>query len=173
MKPSANLRAILAIFTMLSCGAYGPANADGLYFGGGVYASTAEVNSFKETDETTGFLIGYNLIDSNVFMFSVELGAYDLGEYSEDQVEIEADALTLGAVATLPVGPFIELYGKLGLAEVEVEVNGEDFDGSETYYGLGIAFDLFDTVDIFLEYLEFDTEVDSNSVGVGVRLDLF
>ena len=56
---------------------------------------------------------------------------------------------------------------------MEVEVNGRDFDGSETMYGAGIALDLFDTVDIYLGYLEFDTEVDSSMWGVGIRLDLF
>ena len=84
------------------------AQADGLYFGGGVYASYAETDDLRETDETTGFQVGYLLLDSNVFMFALELGAYDLGEYSENNVEVEAEHaiqfLHADRLATVTVG---------------------------------------------------------------------
>jgi hypothetical protein len=173
MKLSASRKTITAFFILLFLGIQTPASADGFYFGGGAYVSEAKVLTLDETDETLAFIIGYNLIDSNFFLFSFELGAYDLGEYSSDDVEVDADAISLAAVGSLPLGPFIELYGKIGAAEVSVEVNDEDFDGTEAFYGVGISFDILDTIDIYLEYLEFDTEVDLNSVGVGIKFDLF
>lgn len=173
MRKLPRLRTLLILCGLLVLGGPTIASADGLYFGGGIYVSQAETDDLHEADETMGFQVGYTLIDSNFFMFAVELGAYDLGDYSDDGIDVEAEALGIGAVATLPLGPFIELYGKIGTAEVEVEVNNESFDGTEGYYGAGIAFDILDTVDIYLEYLAFDTEVDSSSVGVGIRLDLF
>ena len=173
MKKSSRLAQLFVLTILLSCGGISTAQADGLYFGGGVYASYAETDDLRETDETTGFQVGYLLLDSNVFMFALELGAYDLGEYSENNVEVEADAISLSAVGTLPLGPFIELYGKIGVAEVEVDINDRSHDGTEAMYGAGLAFDFFDTVDIYLEYLEFDTEVDSSMVGAGLRFDLF
>lgn len=148
------------------------AAADGFYFGAGVYLGEAKVRTLDDSDSTIGGFIGYHLVDSNIFLLSAELGAYDLGEYSDDGVEVDADAITLSVNAGIPLGPFIELYGKVGIAEVSVEVNDEDFDGSESFYGAGIGFDFLDTVDIYLEYLEYDTEVDSSQIGVGIKLDL-
>lgn len=166
-------KVIAAIFTLLLLGMQTNANADGLYFGGGAYLSEAKVQTLDETDGTLAFLVGYNLIDSNFFLFSVELGVYDLGEYSDDGIEVDADAVSISAVGGIPIGPFIELYGKIGAAQVNVEVNDEDFDGSEAFFAAGISFDILDTIDFYLEYVEFDTEVDSSSIGVGIKLDLF
>ena len=148
------------------------AAADGFYFGGGSYLSQAKVTNLDDDDNTLGFFAGYTFIDSSIFMLSAELGSYDLGEYSENGVDVDADAISLSAVAGIPLGPFIELYGKAGIAEVDVSVNDDNFDGSENFYGAGISLDFFDTIDIFVEYLEFDTEVDSEMLGIGIKLDL-
>ena len=173
MKHSKNFSFVVLIFTALLVGFQSNAAAEGFYFGAAAYQSEATIDTLDDTDETLSFLVGYHLIASNIFLLSAELGAYDLGEYSRDGVDVDADAITLSANAGIPLGPFIELYGKIGVAEVSVDVNGEDFDGSETFYGAGIAFDILDTIDIYVEYLEFDTEVDSNLIGVGIKLDLF
>ena len=106
-------------------------------------------------------------------MFSMELGAYDLGEYSDNGVNIDADAIGLAAVGTLPLGPFIELYAKAGYADVNIEINNSESDSTETFQGAGASLDIFDTIDFYLEYIEFDTEIDSRSIGLGIRLDLF
>ena len=171
-KLSEMLPRTLALILMLA-GFHSSAIADGFYFGAGAYQTEASVSSFDDDDETLGFLVGYHLIDSNIFLLSAELGAYDLGDYSGDGNDIDADAISLAVNAGLPLGPFIELYGKLGVADVSVSVNDKDFDGSENFLGAGIAFDILDTIDIYLEYLEFDTEVDSEMIGVGIKLDLF
>jgi hypothetical protein len=150
-----------------------PAHADGFYIGAGAYQAEVDVDDFDEDDSTMAFTLGYTLIDSNVFMFSAEISQYDLGEYSDGGIDVETDALAIAAVAYLPLGPFIEVYAKAGLADVEVEINGQDFDDDETFTGIGIGFDLFDTVDLFAEYLTFDTDADSELFGVGIRLDFF
>jgi opacity protein-like surface antigen len=173
MQKHMSLTTIIAVFSLLLIGLQSPTNADGLYFGGGGYLSRAEIQTLDETDETLAFQLGYNLIDSSFLLFSIELGSYDLGNYSEDGIEVDADAIGVAAVGGLPLGPFIELYGKAGIAEVNVEVNDNKFDGTETFYGAGVSFDILDTIDFYLEYIEFDTEVDSSLIGVGVRLDLF
>lgn len=173
MKNPRKFKIIALTFAVFLGGFQSTAAADGFYFGAGAYQSEAKVEALDDTDETLGFLVGYHLIDSNVFLLSAELGAYDLGDYSSDGVDVDADAITLSANAGIPLGPFIELYGKIGVAEVSLDVNGDDFDGSETFYGAGIAFDILDTIDIYVEYLEYDTAVNSSLVGVGIKLDLF
>jgi opacity protein-like surface antigen len=172
MKNLCNIYSVALAFALLLFGFQSNAAADGFYFGGGAYVSEAQVEALDDNDSTIGGFIGYHLIDSNFFLLSAELGFYDLGEYSEDGVEADADAITLAAHAGIPLGPFIELYGKIGVAEVSLEVNDDDFDGSESFYGAGISFDILDTIDIYLEYLEFDTEADSSLIGVGIKLDL-
>ena len=163
----------IMVFSWLLAGLQLHANADGLYFGGGVYFSEAEYQTLDDTDETLALLVGYNFIDSGFIMLSMELSAYDLGEYSDNGVNVDADAIGLAAVGTLPLGPFIELYAKVGSADVNIEINSNKFDDTETFQGAGVSLDLFDTIDFYLEYIEFDTEIDSRSIGLGIRLDLF
>jgi hypothetical protein len=57
--------------------------------------------------------------------------------------------------------------------KVSVAENDDDFGGSEAFCGSGVCFDFFDTIDIYIEYLEFDTEVDFNLIGAGIMLNLF
>ena len=145
-----------------------PARAD-IYLGAGIYESEAKVTNLDDTDTTTGFQLGWVLVDS-VVILSAELGYYDLGSYSDNGVKVEADAITLGGVASLALGPFFELYGKAGIASADVEINGRNKDGEESYIGAGFAVDVLDTLDIFVEYLDIDTEADSELLGAGIRL---
>ena len=147
------------------------ARADGFYIGAAAHLASAEYEDADDTDTTTSVTLGYTFIDSNLLILSAELSRHDLGSFSDNGIDIESDAVSLAAVAALPLGPFIELYGKLGVASVEVDINGEDFDGDENFHGVGLGLDFFDTVDLFVEYLEFDNEVDSRLLGLGLRLD--
>jgi opacity protein-like surface antigen len=145
-----------------------PAQAD-VYIGAGAYKSEAQVSGLDDDDTTTGVQLGYVIIDS-VVILSAELGKYDLGSYSDGGVDVDADALTLAGVLSLAIGPFFEIYAKAGIASADVEVNGKSEDGDETFSGIGFSFDILDTVDVYVERLEFDTEVDSELLGAGVRL---
>lgn len=153
----------LALFLCLT-----PARAD-WYIGAGAYKSEAQVSDLDDDDTTAGFQLGYVFIDS-VIILSGEVGSYDLGSYSDGGNDVDADAITLGGVASLAIGPFFEIYAKAGIASVDVDVNGDSEDGNEAYSGVGFSFDVLDTLDIYAEYLEFDTEVDSELLGVGIRL---
>ncbi len=159
------LACLLALSIMLL---QAPARAD-LYLGAGAYKGEAQVLDLDDDDTTTGFTLGYVIVDS-VVILSAELGSYDLGSYSSSGIEVDADAVTLGGVASLALGPFFEVYGKLGVASADVEVNGKSEDGDESFTGLGFSVDVLDTLDIFVEYLEFDTEVNSELLGAGIRL---
>ena len=158
-----------------------PAAADGLYLGAGGYLTDIEMESVSDDDITPAAFVGYQFLDSNFLMLSLELGYYDLGAASvsidDERVSVDASALTAAGVAYLPLGPFIEVYGKLGVGAVEVESRFGDLkesdDSTEVFGGVGVAWDIFDTIDIYAEYLQFDNAVDSKMFGVGIRLDLF
>jgi len=151
--------------------------ADGFYIGAGAYSAETDYEEFDDDDTVPAAFIGYQFLDTNIFMLSAELGYYDLGDFESKSknIEIEAEAVTLSAVGYLPIGPFFEIYAKAGAAQLSVDVktaSGKfDDDGTEAFGGIGMAFDILDTIDIYAEYLVFDTEVDSEIIGVGVRLD--
>lgn len=151
------------------------ANADDFYIGTGIYQSDMDVSSFDDDDTVPAAFVGYQFLDSNFLMLSAELGYYDLGSYSGRNYKVESEALSLAGVLYVPIGPFFEVYAKAGMAAVSVDtkVNGvsKDYDGTESFGGVGFAFDIFDTIDIYAEYLQFNNEVDSEMMGVGVRFD--
>ena len=169
---SGNLKTILYILTvaMLSFGLQSTAHAGGFYVGLGFARTTATVNSSSETDDALTALIGYTFVDNDNFLFSAELSRYDLGSYVIANDVIEADALTLAAKATLPLGPFAKVYLKGGIASIEVNINGQQFDDEKSFGGLGFDFRISDNIDIFAEYLVFDTQIDSEMFGSGVRI---
>lgn len=150
-------------------------SADDFYIGAGIYQSDMGVSSFDDDDTVPAAFIGYQFLDTNVLMLSAELGYYDLGDYSGSNYKVDTGALTLAGVVYLPIGPFFEVYAKAGMASVSVDTNiaglKKDYDGTESFGGVGFAFDILDTIDIYAEYLQFDTEVDSEMMGVGVRFD--
>ncbi|MFT4767843.1 MAG: opacity protein-like surface antigen [Glaciecola sp.] len=155
--------------------------ADSLYVGAGAYFTDVEIAAGDEDDITPAGFVGYQFLDSNVLMLSAEVGYYDLGSWSRslDEVSysVDASALTFAGVAYVPLGPFFEIYAKAGLAAVEVKTRFADMprtdDDTETFIGAGVALDFFDTVDIYAEYLQFDNQIDSRMVGVGIRFDFF
>ncbi len=146
-----------------------PAQAGGLYIGGGAYQADSDVGD----DTVPGGFIGYNFIDTNFLMLSGEVGYYDLGDTSNRKAKVEASAWTAGGVVALPLGPFFELYAKGGVAFAEVkretDDRKDDKNNEEAYYGVGASVDILDTIDIYVEYVVFDTSVNSEIAGVGVK----
>ena len=147
-----------------------PASADGLYVGAGAYKTDAQLGSLDDSDTTSAVFVGYSFFDT-VITLAGELGRYDLGSYSDGGVEVDGDATSLAAVVYLPLGPTFELYAKTGIASVDVDVDGSSDDDSESFSGVGFGLDILDTIDFYFEYLEFDTDVDFEMIGVGIRLD--
>jgi len=151
------------------------ASADGFYVGAGAYKTDVSIDDLDDHDYTPAAFIGYQFIDTDFLMFSAELGYYDLGKYDDSDVEVDASAFTLAGVAYLPIGPFFEIYAKAGVSSASIDVKEagieDNFDGEKAFGGVGFAFDILDTIDIYAEYLKFDNQVDSEMYGIGVRLD--
>ena len=170
MRQLAKYSGVCAALILGMAGLSSAANADDFYFGVGIYEAEVSLDNFDENDNVEALFIGYTFIDS-VIILSAELGKYDLGKYRDGGTEVEADAISLAAVASLALGPFIEVYAKAGIASVDGDTNGDDFDDEDSFRGIGIGFDLLDTIDLYAEYLTFDTEVDSEMIGIGLRFD--
>ena len=155
---------------MLAVGLAAPAQAGGFYIGAGAYQADSDAGD----DTVAGGALGYTFADTNFLMLSAEVGYYDLGDTSSKNRKVEASAVTAGGVLAIPLGPIFEIYGKAGIASAEVkrENNGrKDKDTSEeVYYGGGVSLDILDTIDIYAEYLVFDTSVNSEVAGIGIKI---
>lgn len=150
------------------------ASAEGLYVGGALYTSKVDDAihgvSIDDRDTVPSVFVGYRF---NNYV-AAEAGYYDLGKYSDNLVKFEARAATLAAVGVLPLG-LVDVYGKLGLAYIDAKseaLNGllRDRDkGTEAFAALGVALNLGEHVDLFVEYQLFDYDARIDMLGVGVR----
>jgi hypothetical protein len=160
---------VIVTSVALSLGMATSALAGGLYIGAGAYQADSDVDD----DVVPAVFLGYTFIDTNLVMLSGELGYYDLGEGSNETFKIESSAITAAGVVAIPITPFFELYAKAGIASIALELKTAtekyDDDGEEAFYGVGVSFDILDTIDIYAEYLAFDTSVDSELMGVGIK----
>lgn len=164
----------LVITAVMLLGVQSKAQADDWYIGAGAYSASTEVGALDESDTVPAFFVGYNFYDGTFLMLSVEGGYYDLGEVSSGGNSAEASALTLAGVVSIPFTPFFEFYGKAGMARVDAKASGAvnfDDDSTEGFAGVGFGLDILDTIDIYAEYLSFDNALNSELVGVGIRLD--
>ena len=160
----------LLVSSIVAVGLIAPAQAGGFYIGAGAYQADSDVGD----DTVGGGALGYTFADTNFLMLSAEVGYYDLGDTSNRNNQVEASAVTVGGVLAIPIGPMFEIYGKAGIASAEVkrENSGRsDKDTSEeAYYGGGVSLDILDTIDIYAEYLVFDTSVNSEVAGIGIKI---
>ena len=151
------------------------ASADGFYIGAGAYRTDISIDDFDDNDYAPAAFVGYQFLDTNLLMLSGEVGYYDFGDYESNGNKAEGSAITVAGVAYLPLGPFFEVYAKAGIASAKIELKDsgdrQDFDGEDGFGGIGVAFDILDTIDIYAEYLAFDTKLNSKMYGVCVRLD--
>ncbi|MCP5130906.1 MAG: porin family protein [Pseudomonadales bacterium] len=170
MSKSSSMLAPLGLAMMLAFVTVAPAQAGGLYIGAGAYVADSDAGD----DTVPGGFIGYNFLDTNFLMLSAEAGYYDLGNASNRKEKVDASAYTAGGVLAVPLfGPFFELYAKAGVAFADVKRendNGKNTNNDEkAYYGVGASLDILDTIDIYVEYLVFDTNVNSDIAGVGIK----
>lgn len=164
------LPAAIAAAIMLGLGQASSANAGDFYIGAGGYWADTDVGD----DTVPAGFIGYTFLDTNFLMLSVEAGYYDLGNTSNRNEKIEASAITAGGVVALPLGPFFEIYAKGGVAFTDTKKDfpgfNDDKNDENAYYGAGATVDILDTIDIYVEYLVFDTDFNSEVAGVGIKL---
>lgn len=115
-----------------------------------------------------GFGGGYQFND----YFSIELAYRDYGDITDGFVDeegydlrdvIESTSLNLGVKAMYPLAPSVALYGRLGLANWDLDTTstdsfypGEQFStsesGSDIYWAVGAAYSFNESLSLGLEY---------------------
>jgi OOP family OmpA-OmpF porin len=143
----------------MSAGALAQQTMPGWYVGADV--GSAEIGN----DDDTAFRVlgGYQINRT----FAAEVG------YSRllDKGGVEASAWELVGIASFPIANRWSAFGKLGLANVEVEAAGVSDDKTELTYGLGVQYDMSSKFGIRGQWQRYNTdnEVDMFSIGVIYR----
>lgn len=123
----------------------------------------AEVGNaeFGSTDDTSFKFLGGYQIDRT---FAAE-AAYSM---LLDQGGVEVTAMELVGLASFPIANRFSAFGKLGLANIEVEALGLSDDNIELTFGLGVQYDISPKLGIRGQWQRYNTdnEVDVFSVGI-------
>jgi hypothetical protein len=186
MTISDNFRALALLASVLTLTAALPAKADGVGFflgGGGNLTAiddTFNINNFTQPEDIETIFddssLGFNFGGGWRFnkWIAIDAAYWDLGEFRSDRglggekFDLDAKALTLGGIVSLPIW-IIDLYARGGVARWELESGPLDDDGTNAYYGAGLAFNIGASLDIYLEVLRFDMDSHLDSIGAGVR----
>ena len=161
------------------------ANADGQgwMIGGGAYYSVIDDKveiewedielgdiTFDSSSETFHIMGGYRF---NKWL-SLDAGYWDLGDYKSDthglgdREEFNAETWTVGGMVSVPLW-IMDFYARGGAAMWEYDGRNVDLDGTDPYYGLGFAFNIGGSLDLYAEWVRFDFETDLDTFGLGVR----
>jgi len=154
----------------------GRGNTEGFYLGGGVGDFSAAVDEIDELDDVDDVGIDFSDGDNatKIFggwafnrYFAVQGDFVDFGQSSgfvSPSVTGTSDVqgFAPSIVGTLPIGP-IELFARAGMMFYEVDLNlsgGQliDESGEDLVWSAGIGIDLFDRLNLRLEYEEIDIE---------------
>lgn len=179
-RNSATVVALVASLPLLA--SYQASADDGLMIGAGAYYAQID-DGFRIDDIEDVFDIDF---DDNSFSYNLQAGyrfnnwlsidaAYwDLGEYKSDvfddgsKTKFETEAWTIGGMLSVPLWIF-DVYAKGGAAFWESDGRLVDEDGTDPYYGVGAALNIFRSLDLYAEWVRFDLETDLDTVGIGVR----
>lgn len=140
----------------VSAGALAQQNQNPWYVG--LDIGQAEVGS---TDDTAFRLLGGYRINPN---FAAEAGWSRLF----DTNGVEVSALELVGVGMFPLAQQLSIFGKLGLARVEVETPGFSDDRTELTFGVGLQYDIAPKIGLRAQWQRYDTEDEIDVLSVGV-----
>lgn len=120
--------------------------------------------------------VGYNLGAGWRFTkwLAVDAAYWDLGEFKSDKLDngeklgFDTSIWTVGGIVSAPLW-ILDIYGRAGAAMWEVDSRYIDEDGTDLYYGVGAALNVFSSIDLYLEYVRFDADEAIDTAGLGVR----
>jgi hypothetical protein len=161
------------------------ANADGegWMIGGGIYYSKVDDKveidwedidlgnlNFDNSSEAYHISGGYRF---NKWL-SLDAGYWDLGSFRSDKdgsghkQAFDAETWTVGGMVSVPLW-IMDFYARGGAAMWEYDGKNVDIDGTDPYYGVGAAFNIGGSLDIYAEWVRFDLDTDLDTFGLGVR----
>jgi OmpA-OmpF porin, OOP family len=170
---------ILISLTSLTLASGAQADGDGLLLEAGAYYTQLD-DKFSDNDTEAFFddkSGGFNLGAGWRFnkWLSVDAGYWDLGSFKSDRLEngdklsFDTTAYTLGGMVSVPLLIF-DVYARGGVAVWDLDARRLEEDGTDPYYGVGLALNFLGSIDFYAEVVRFDLETNIDTVGMGVRL---
>ena len=141
---------------ILSAGAIAQQTVPGFY--AGLDVGQADIG---DEDDTAFKLYGGYQFHRNI---AAEIG------YSRllDKGGVEATAIEVVAVGIFPVANQLSILGKLGFANIDVEVGGFSDDSTELTYGLGVQYDFNRNLGARAQWQRYDTESEVDLFTIGI-----
>ena len=104
----------------------------------------------------------------------VEAAYIDFDDAGNDTVNLDPKGTALNLILELPVSESFSLYAKGGQFwwEADAEVDAaefslsDDYDGDETFWGVGAKFRLAENLDLRVEYERFNFEISRDEINV-------
>lgn len=127
---------------------------------------TAYAVSIDETDTAWKFYGGMMVTDN----FGFEAGWTDLGDANSATADSETETFYAAGVAAFPIVETFSVYGKVGLAFWDQDINSTSYDGSDMMYGIGAKYIFMDQFHARLEWEQYNADLEASAITVGVGL---
>jgi OOP family OmpA-OmpF porin len=174
--------ALLLAGLAVAAGARAQDNESGVYAGAGVGSFDIEIDDFDDVDDT---IDRYDSDDTAWKAFvgwranpwlAVELAYVNLGSPDDEilpdtRLTVETDGFAPYVVGTLPIGDWFEVFAKAGYYWYDVEARlstpigdaSEDDSDSTFTWSAGLGLNVFERVNLRLEYEQFDFDQTDDS----------
>ncbi len=159
------------------------ADGTGFFIAGGVnYAEldTSIEDDLEDLEDLEALFddhaVGYNIGAGYRFnkWLAIDAAYWDIGEFKSDslgngqKIGFDTSIWTVGGIVSVPLW-VLDIYGRAGAAMWDVDSRFIEDDGTDPYYGVGVALNIFGSTDLYLEYVRFDAEEAIDSANFGVR----
>lgn len=143
----------------------------GLYIGAGAGYGSQELSvstgDFKDNTTSYKGFIGYRFmrfigIEAAYVDFGKANDTLDFGGGTTTSVDLKTHGETAEITGTIPIGSFLEIYGKAGYlwwnAKAEDSTNSDTNSGNDPVYGGGVKLIFAKKFGVRLEYEQFDIQ---------------
>jgi len=148
----------------------------------GAAALAVSAGAYAQQPATTGFYIGAEVGNTDLDGADDDIGFKLLGGYQfhrniaaelgygmlYDKGGAEVTAIELVAVGMFPIANQLSIIGKLGFANVDVEVAGASDDKTELTWGLGVQYDLSRNLGLRALWQRYETDNSVDFLALGV-----
>ena len=148
----------------------------------GAAALAVSAGAYAQQPATTGFYIGAEVGQTDLDGADDDIGFKLLGGYQfhrniaaelgygmlYDKGGAEVTAIELVALGMFPIANQFSIIGKLGFANVDVEVAGASDDKTELTWGLGVQFDFSRNLGVRALWQRYETDNAVDFLAVGV-----
>ncbi len=137
-------------------------------FGVGQASIDDTANAVSLDDNATAWKVyGGMMITEN---FGFEAGWTDMGDMTDTGADVETEAFVASGIAALPITETFSIYGKLGVAFWDQDINTTNYDGTDLTYGVGAKLIFMEQFHARLEWEQINADLEANVVNASVGI---